>query len=162
MKKYLIFIIIGFVFSSCKVKIKVADNQQNNNVTKTKINENPYLELRNQVFDVTPEQLQLHLDNANDLYGVVMDWDIGNAIATVVSFKTGDASVYLSTGQAYIGGFAHETINNAAKEVVKEGIKYLVKATQTQLTEPTKGEKIDFYFLTKSGRYYLEEDVKND
>ncbi len=55
-------------------------------------------------------QLQLQLENDNDIYGLVMDWNMGDAIVTVISFKTGDASVYLTTGQAFIGGYAHETV----------------------------------------------------
>jgi hypothetical protein len=107
---------------------------------------------------VTPDQLQLQLDNDNDIYGIVMDWNMGDAIVTVVSFKTGDASVYLSTGQAFIGGYAHETVINAAKQFVIAGEKYFSKSTKTQNTEPTNEKKVDFYFLTKSGRYYIEDD----
>jgi len=133
--------------------------QGNDKVKETKLTDNPYLELRNQAFIITPEQLKLELDNDNDIYGIVMDWNMGNAIATVISFKTGDASVYLSTGQAFIGGYAHETIIDAAKQFVIVGEKYLSIATKTENKEPTNEKKVDFYFLTKSGRYFIEEDL---
>ncbi len=34
--------------------------------------------------------------NKTIVYGAVMDWDIGGAVATVVAFQTGDASLYIS------------------------------------------------------------------
>ncbi|GAA4281646.1 hypothetical protein [Gaetbulibacter aestuarii] len=126
---------------------------------KSSLTENPYRDFRDLAMRVTPEQLHLQLEKDKDLYGMIMDWNMGNAIATVVSFKTGDASVYLSTGQAFIGGFDHESIQQAAKHFLAVGTQYLIKATKTERTEPTNDQKIDFYFLTKSGRYYLEEDI---
>ena len=155
------FVIIAVIiaFYSCKGKAKTTDNQENAQVKKTEVKDNSYQGLRERAISVTPEQLQLHLDRDNDLYGMVMDWNMGNAIVTVVSFNTGDASVYLSSGQAFIGGYAHESVANAAKEFVKAGKKYLSKATKTDLNQPTKEKKVDFYFLTKTGKYYLEDDL---
>ena len=155
----LLILITSIGLYACKGKIQGKEKvNQEDNVKKTKVKDNPYLGLRNQAINVTPEQLQLQLDNDNDIYGLVMDWNMGDAIVSVVSFKTGDASVYLSTGQAFIGGYAHETVINAAKQFVAEGEKYLSKATKTDNTEPTNENKVDFYFLTKSGKYYIEDD----
>lgn len=133
---------------------------QGETVKKTTLKENPYQGLRNQAISVTPEQLKLHLDKDNDLYGIIMDWNMGNSTVTVVSFKTGDASIYISTGQALIGGYAHQTVINAAKNFVSIGQKYVSKAVKSELNEPTKEKKVNFYFLTKSGKYYIEDDLE--
>ncbi len=162
-------LIIGFLILitsiglyACKGKIQGKEKvTQADDVKKTKVKDNPYPGLRNQAINVTPEQLQLQLDNENDIYGLVMDWNMGDAIVTVISFKTGDASIYLSTGQAFIGGYAHETVINAAKQFVAEGEKYLQNATKADNTEPTKENKVNFYFLTKTGKYYIEDDFGN-
>ena len=155
----LLILITSIGLYACKGKIQGKEKvNQGGNVEKTKVKDNPYIGLRNQAINVTPEQLQLQLENDNDIYGLVMDWNMGDAIVSVISFKTGDASVYLNTGQAFIGGYAHETVINAAKQFVTEGEKYLQKATKTDNTEPTKENKVDFYFLTKSGKYYIEDD----
>lgn len=157
----LLILIASIGLYACKGKLQGNDKvNQDDNVKETKVKDNPYPGLRNQAINVTPDQLQLQLDNDNDIYGLVMDWNMGNAIVTVVSFKTGDASVYLSTGQAFIGGYAHETVINAAKQFVIDGDKYLSKATKTENTEPTHENKVDFYFLTKSGKYYIEDDFE--
>lgn len=127
--------------------------------TKNNIQDNPYSDLRNQSINVTPEQLEL--DSENGVYGVVMDWDMGNAIVTVVSFITGDASVYISTGQAFIGGFAHESVLNAAKQFVKMGENYLPKSKKVDNYDPNEEYKVNFYLLTKSGKHYIEDEFAN-
>jgi hypothetical protein len=154
----LILLILGFFVGNHKLKAN--ENQDDIKVKKTLLNDNPYAEVRNNAINVTPEQLKLSIENDNEIYGVVMDWNMGYAIVTVVSFKTGDASVYLSKGHSFIGGFAHEKINLAAKHFVKTSEKYFSKATKTNLTEPTGENKIDFYLLTKSGKYYIEVEIE--
>jgi hypothetical protein len=138
---------------------------QSERVQKTKIANNPYHGLRTQAINTTLDQLQLKLDLDKDVYGIIMDWNMGNAIVTVISFQTGDASVYMSTGQAFIGGYAHETIIKAAKQFVNAGEEFFPKAIKTEKTAPTNEKKVNFYLLTKSGRYYIEDDfskIKNN
>lgn len=154
---FIIIFIIAIVFNACKGKDKKNVDEvivQNSEV-------NPYFDLRNQAIKITSEQLKIKLDNDNDIYGIVMDWNMDDAIITVVAFKTGDASIYLSTGQVFIGGYAHEEVINAAKQFVIDGKKYISKAVKIEKTEPVKGNKIDFYFLTNSGKFYIEDDFVN-
>jgi hypothetical protein len=49
------------------------------------------------------------------VYGVLMDWPIHNAIVTVVSFASGDASIYTTGTFGIIGGIGHEKVRVAAK-----------------------------------------------
>ncbi len=149
----LLIILTSVVLFACKGKINGKEK-----VRATKVADNPYPGLRSQAMNVTPGQLQIQLTNDNDIYGIVMDWNTGNAIVTVVSFNTGDASVYLSSGQAFIGGYTHETVVSAARQFVAAGEKYLSRATMAENTEPTNQKKVDFYLLTKSGKYYIEDD----
>jgi len=156
----LIILIASVSFYACKGKPKQADKiVQNDNVTKTEVKENPYFKMRTQAINVTAEQLQLKLDDDKAVYGILMDWNMGDVIVSVFSFTTGDASVYMSTGQAFIGGYAHETVINAAKDFVKVGATYFSKAKKTEMIEPTSDVKVNFYFLTKSGKYYIEDDL---
>jgi hypothetical protein len=155
-------IIIGLLIVSlfnCKSEIKSEAHNEHKQVKKTEIDKNPYFGLRSKAMTITPEQLQLQLDSDKELYGIVMDWNMGDAIVTVVSFKTGDASVYLSTGQMFIGGYTHDSIIDAAKRFVNVGKKYLKMAIITEDQNPTNENKVNFYLLTKSGRYYLEEEM---
>ncbi|RLE18699.1 MAG: hypothetical protein DRJ14_02985 [Acidobacteria bacterium] len=144
---------------ACNGNHKQTGNKHNGpKIRETTLNKNPYPGLRTQAINVTAEQLKLKLQNDNELYGIIMDWNMGDFILTVVSFKTGDASLYLSTGQAYIGGHSRETVHNAAINFISIGKQYLAKAIRTEKIEPAEGEKIDFYFLTRSGRYYVEDE----
>jgi hypothetical protein len=156
----LVILIASIGLYACKGKLKSDDKTaQNENVTKTKVKDNPYPKLRTQAINVTAEQLRLNLYNDNAVYGIAMDWNMRNAIVTVFSFTTGDASVYINTGQVFIGGYAHETLIKAAKEFVSLGQKFVSKAAKTDKIEPTNESKVDFYFLTKSGKYYIEDDL---
>jgi hypothetical protein len=153
-------LIISVGLIACRGKNKQEEkNVPNENVTKTNVKENPYPKLRTQAINVTADQLQLKIDNDKAVYGIAMDWNMGNAVVTVFSFTTGDASVYISTGQVFIGGYAHETVINAAKEFAGLGQKFVSKARITDKIEPTNESKVDFYLLTKSGKYYIEDDL---
>ena len=152
--------------TSCNNKGNKKDNliqsSKTENVKETKVKENPYPLLIKQSLSITPEQLKLNLDNSKTaVYGIIMEWDVSDAIVSVVSFQTGDASVYISTGQMFIGGYAHENIINSAKKFVEQGQEYLklAKAT-TETPEPDKG-CVRFYFLTNKGKFYLQDTVEN-
>jgi hypothetical protein len=83
-----------------------ANSQPRNSMDSVKIHDpkdNLFEVLRKQAFDITPLQLELTL-NGTEIYGVIMDWDLGNGIMTLVTYKTGDASMYLSSGGGVIGG----------------------------------------------------------
>jgi hypothetical protein len=149
-------LIIVFFFRGI---VKDNGSIQNSKVKETKAGDNPYKGLRDQAINVTPDQLQLNLENENEIYGILMDWHMDKAIVTVVSYKTGDASIYLSSGQGFIGGFAHETVVQAAKKFVTLGEEYFSKASKTESTEPAQERMVDFYFLTKGGKYYIEEQL---
>jgi hypothetical protein len=52
-------------------------------------------------------------------WGVIMDWVVSNATATIIAFSNGHASIHLSTGGGFIGGGeSHESMRNAAKKMV--------------------------------------------
>src|SRR5688500_6800465 len=71
--------------------------------------ENPYEGLRNMALGTTQKDLQLSLaDGKTVVYAVVMDWNMGEGVATTVAYQTGDASMYLSSGGGIIGGGQHE------------------------------------------------------
>jgi len=158
----------GFVFylTSCKSKTTDNDNKTTNTDSiSTKVyhtKENAFDGLRTMAFSATPDQLKLSLPTDKTIvYGIVMDWEIGGAIATTVSFQTGDASLYLSSGGAVIGGGQHEKVNIAAKQFVSLAQTFLDKSVKTETTTlPSAGEVL-FYLLTNKGIYVGKEKMKN-
>jgi hypothetical protein len=133
-----------------------------NKIMNSMEDQNPYLGLRGQAFSATPEELNLVLDiTKTSVFAVVMDWDIGDAIITVVAFQTGDASLYLSTGQAFIGGYTHENINRAALFFVNEAQKYLSMSILIYTNPlPEKG-CVRFYLRTNKGDHTIQEKIVN-
>jgi len=123
--------------------------------------DNPYHGLRSMALNITPDQLQLTLpDNQTKVYGVVMDWDLGKGIATLISFSTGDASMYLSTGGGMIGAGHHQNISNAAKAFVDKAQNYLDKTTKTETTPLPEKNSVRFYLLTNKGKFSAQENLE--
>lgn len=110
--------------------------------------ENPYAGLRNMALHKSSSDLgpDLVLDDTG-VYGVIMDWGFGPVVATLVTYLTGDASIYLSSGGGVIGGYAHEKVRQSAIALVDEAKAHLEYFPEPQeFTLPTKG-KVTFYVL---------------
>ena len=124
--------------------------------------DNPYEGLRDMTLNVTPDQLRLTLPNdQTEVYGVVMDWDVGSGIATLTSFATGDASMYLSSGGGMIGGGHHENVSKAAKAFIDKAQTYLNRTNKTEATSLPDKNSVRFYLLTNKGKYSAQENLQN-
>lgn len=124
--------------------------------------DNAYEGLRNIAFSVSPDSLGLTLSkDKKEVYGVIMDWEMGGAIATTTAYMTGDASMYTSTGGGIIGGGQHQNVNSAAKQLIKVAQTYLDKAIKTETTPLPQTNIIRFYLLTNMGVYVGQEVMSN-
>jgi hypothetical protein len=157
---------LAFYLTSCKGKSN-ADNNTTANVDTSKVKvhktqENAFEGLRNMAFSATPDQLGLSLPTDKTVvYGVIMDWEMGGATATTVSYQTGDASLYLSSGGGVIGGGQHENVNSAAKQFVSLAQTFLDKTTKTETTPLPATDEVKFYLLTNKGVFVGQEQMKN-
>jgi hypothetical protein len=156
----LICFLISCKGQSSKTNDKQADSDTGQ-VKKQELKENSYDGLRNMAFAVTVSQLGLTDLKASDIYGVIMDWDLGEGIMTLITYKTGDASMYLSTGGGVIGGGQHKNVNKASKQFIKLADKYLDKAVKTDLTTIPDKNCVRFYFLMTKGKYFAQEKMIN-
>jgi hypothetical protein len=154
-----------FFITSCKGQssrsIDTNDNSDTGQSKKSELQENPYEGLREMAFGVTPEQLGLTNLKESDIYGVIMDWDLGDGIMTLVTYQTGDASMYLSTGGGVIGGGQHKNVNRASRQFVKLAKKYIDKAESIESTPLPDKSCVRFYFLTIKGKYFSQEQMAN-
>jgi len=169
------YIIIGSILASgliiyltsCSNKSTSADNQNTSaqDTSKQKIihpKENAYEGLRNMAFTVSPDTLGLNLSkDKTEVYGVIMDWEMGGAVATTIAYMTGDASMYTSTGGGVIGGGQHQNVNSAAKQLIKVAQTYLDKAVKTETTPLPETNNVKFYLLTNKGIYVGQEVMSN-
>jgi hypothetical protein len=151
-------LIVGGIVYFLRTRNNSGDKQQ----AKVDPQNNPYNDLRNMALGVTADQLQLKLsDDKTEIYGVVMDWDIGNGIATLVSFISGDASLYLSSGGGFIGGGGNDNVIKAVNNFIKKSGNYLDKASLTETTPLPDKYGLNFYFLTNKGRFKATELMQN-
>jgi hypothetical protein len=124
--------------------------------------DNQFEDLRNMAFSVTPEQLGLPAESdKTQVYGIIMDWGIDDGIATIVSYQTGDASLYLSSGGGVIGGGQHKNVNIAAKQFVSSAQAFLSKTIRTTETKLPETDEVKFYLLTNNGVFVGQELIKN-
>ena len=98
-------------------------------------------------------------------WGVIMDWVISNATATIIAFSNGHASIYLSTGGGFIGGESHESVRTAAKKMIAAAVEcqpYTHASSEYPL--PQRQEEVLFYLLTDAGIFTTSasnEDLGN-
>ena len=158
-----------FYISSCKNKSSADKNKLTEQQTKDtsqlrKVdpNNNPYQDLRNLALGATMEQIGVQFpSDQTKIYGVIMDWDVGEGTATLVTFLSGDASLYLSSGGGVIGGSGHDNVKNAAAAFINKAEKYLSKTVKTDSTPLPGKDGVKFYFLTNKGKFFGQEEVKN-
>ncbi len=81
---------------------------------------------------------------------------MSGAVATLTSFQTGDASLYLSTGGGVIGGVGRATVRDAAIAFVEAATPYLKHMDlSTDFPKPAQG-MVRFYVLTTRGIHTAE------
>ena len=163
-------IVIGIIFAIvclCATGIGViniySDIQQNQYVGKpTPIPDQMYVELRTAAINRKASELGLDVDpNSNKPYGIIMDWNVGQATSTIVSFATGDASMYYSTGGGWLGGSGVEEVNSASKQFVIAAGEYVGKLNKvSEYPMPPVGF-VRFYIITPQG-VYGSGDVDSD
>jgi hypothetical protein len=128
--------------------------QRGNTMT---VGEETYAGLRETALSTSADQLQLTLDDRQlSAFGVLMEMGFEGATVTLVSFTTGDASLYLSTGGGIIGGIGHETVRNAADALVATAQGALPQLTKTAAFPRPDTGQVRFYVLTNRGVYASE------
>lgn len=117
-----------------------------------------YLALREVAFSTKPEDVEVQASAGEErAYGVIVEYQTGEALVTSVAFVTGDASYYRSTGGGKIGGRREPPVADAARA--------LVALAQVQLNDlplvkayptPEPGN-VRIYVLTTAGLRGAEE-----
>jgi hypothetical protein len=126
-----------------------------------------YVGLRNLALGITRQKAGLAATFApTEPWGVIMDWVVSNATATIIAFSNGHASIYLSNGGGFIGGGeSHESVRNAAKKMVAAAAECQPHTHATsEYPLPQKQDEILFYLLTDAGIFTAsasKEDLSN-
>lgn len=93
------------------------------------------------------------------VFGVAMDWRIGEHTATIVTAQDGSASLYTTATFGIIGGgAAHEPVRAAAQRFVQAAESHHDEASPTSsYAYPSKG-KVRFYLRTFDGARVIEAE----
>jgi hypothetical protein len=110
-----------------------------------------YSGLRDMTLHMKPGDLGLN-PAESEPYAVVMDMDVDGRTATITSFATGDASLYLSTGGGTIGaGQASDEVSRTAKKFVRAAATHLGAMTKVDSQPLPQAGQVTFYVLTRDG-----------
>jgi hypothetical protein len=93
------------------------------------------------------------------VYGILMDWPIGEVIATVFSTSTGAASLYTTSTFGIIGGEGHESVRTAATTLVRAADRFYDAAAPTTEYPYPVGDRVRFYLLTFDGVRFIDTDL---
>ncbi|GHT79460.1 hypothetical protein FACS1894130_08220 [Spirochaetia bacterium] len=120
--------------------------------------QNIYPVLREHAFTLKPEEIDIDTSNLNgSAYGLIMEFVLLKNSVTLVTYITGDASLYLSTGGGVIGGIDHNNVKNAVFQFINEGNKYLSKTNKVSDFPLAISGKVIFYLLTEDGILKMED-----
>lgn len=164
-KNMLTYIIIGIITligiyflakSSNKTKTEIT-----NQPTEIESDQNPYLGMREMAFSGKSDKIGIENIEDDKVYGLITEMAMNPGSASVVSFLTGDASLYLSSGGGFIGAGQHEDVRKMVADKVDGFQKYLSSAEKIDKPELPEIGKVNFNFLTNNGIYSVTEYMTN-
>lgn len=119
-----------------------------------------YLEMRNALLDINPAEFGMKKsDGINQVFGIIMDLNQGDSVVTVSAYKTGDISVYSSSGMLYMGGVQVPRFKNMALDFVSKSQKFIsLSKNYVDKNLPESGF-VKFYFITNNGIYEYQDEL---
>jgi hypothetical protein len=117
-------------------------------------------ELRRMMLTIPPQDLGVSPSKEFPrVYGILMDWPIGEQTATICSTSTGSASLYTTSTFGIIGGEGHASVRAASAAFVKAADRFYDAAAPTSEYPYPAGDKARFYLLTFHGVRVVETDM---
>jgi hypothetical protein len=121
-----------------------------------------YMGLRKLALGIIPEDIGITVEpNSKEPYGILMEMSFPEVVATLTSYKSGDASIYFSTGGGILGGIGHESVRNAAKRFVSAAQNYVDKMESVTSYPLPEAGKAKFYVLTPQGILTVEANMED-
>lgn len=120
-----------------------------------------YLALREVAFSTKPEDVEIKRAGAEQVYGVIVEFQADGGLVTAVGFASGDASVYSSTGGGKIGGRREPLVAAAARSLVAQAQVQLPDLPPVDAYPTPQPGRVRVYALTTTGLRSAEEDRLN-
>src|SRR5688572_29802395 len=89
-------------------------------------------ELRTRMLVTPPAELGIKAgEQCPRVFGVLMDWPLGDATVTLVALCDGNASLYTTSSFGVIGGIGHSRVREAAGVLTREADRHHEEAKPT-------------------------------
>ena len=124
--------------------------------------EYPYEGMRNMALNTVPGAVLANVGKDDILvYSVLMDWDMGNDIVTLVVQVTGEANLYVKSGGGIIGAGRYMNISAAAQQLtgVAQGFLQMTNPVTTTALPPKNC--VQFFLLSNRGKFSATDEMKN-
>ena len=95
------------------------------------------------------------------VYGILMDWPVGEQTVTVFSSSSGAASLYTTSSFGIIGGEGHESVRIAATNFVRAADRLFNSAVPTTEYPYPNADHVRFYLLAFDGVRVLDTDLSS-
>jgi hypothetical protein len=117
-------------------------------------------ELRRMMLTIPPQDLGVSpTKEFPSVYGILMDWPVGDQTATIFATSTGSASLYTTSTFGIIGGEGHASVRTASTAFVKAAGRFYESAVATSEYPYPAGNRVRFYLLTFHGVRVIETDM---
>jgi hypothetical protein len=93
------------------------------------------------------------------VYGILMDWPVGDQTATIFATSTGSASLYTTSTFGIVGGEGHASVRAASTAFVKAADRFYEAAAPTGEYPYPARDRVRFYLLTFHGVRVVETDM---
>jgi hypothetical protein len=108
--------------------------------------------LRDQVLTTPPAKLGFVADSEfPDLYGVLVDWPIGDVVVSILALRDGSASLYTTSTFGIIGGGGHASVRAAAQNCVCVAADCLAHSQPVADFPLPANDDVHFYLLSYAG-----------
>ncbi len=119
----------------------------------------PYEVMRSMALNVNPGAMLASIPNgAEEVYAMIMDWDMGNDVVTLSAQVTGETNLYVQSGGGIIGAGKHLNVSTAAQQFTQVAKQYLGEAKPGTDTSLPAKNGVKFIFLTNKGKYIVTEE----
>jgi hypothetical protein len=126
----------------------------------TELAENPMQAMRRRMLESAPAEFGIAASSDYpQVYGMLMDWPLGEHTASVVALCDGNASLYTTSTFGVIGGFGHENVRQAAYAFVRAGANYFDQARPAADFGLPPGGRVRFLLLSFAGVKSIDADL---
>lgn len=124
--------------------------------------EYPYEGMRNLALNMVPGAIVANVpQNEVYVYSVLMDWNMGQDMVTLVTQVTGEANLYVKSGGGIIGAGKYPGVSTAAQAFTAAAGQYLTLAVKSGSVPLPQANCVQFCLLTNNGKYVAVELMQN-